>query len=772
MDSGTNGIRQSVVALVLGLALLGSGFSGLSNEVLWQRSLKRFLGGSETISSTIVVMVFMGGLGIGAIAMGRYARRARDPLRWLAALEGLLCLVNLGVCVLLQSGLSSTVFALQAWASTLGLPLPLLYALGAGAVLLLPCLLMGATIPLASEVCQRRLGQTDARVLGLVFAVNTLGAMGGCVLGSTVLVPAWGLVRSMMGAAALNAMAALVLLGLRSALPPAHAPALQDTPRGAERPIWRGSTEEILAFGLGFCALAYEMLLLRISTLVHEPQPATFSMVLTGYLLFWSVGAGLGSRSIPIPLGLGLLLTPFFAALGLLAALNTLPSELSGAVQMLDFVLTHPSPFLPCLLFGFLFTRVTAQAASDWGRDVGRVYGWNTVGACSGILAAIFIGYELHLYLFIGLIVGLCLFIAAFYFDRVLDHRIPFFSLLGGGAVLLLLLSTRLVESESWGLTRVIDPSGDTRFFFGRSGVVGVGTDGSVYWDGLWHSHLVFEEDDHIDTNNWWMAVAPVMAHSTGDIKHIGLVGMGTGITAATLARLGSVERIDAYEINHTLESIFAEYPQETMGAAQDPRISLLWQDARTGLALREQQYDIITTAPLYLRQAGSGILNSLESYELIRSRLKPGGIACVFSWGTDAQAFTVRQTAAQVFQYQKSIWGGYLLLLSDSPIELNAQVLLARMTRHHDDPLWAEIIEFAGPLGASGLASVVDKPQFDWGDGRLLTTDDHPIVEYPAQLDQRAHELGYDLSTIALPPPGAWSNDFAERKWLAGMGI
>ena len=69
------------------------------------------------------------------------------------------------------------------------------------------------------------------------------------------------------------------------------------------------SIHEQLAFGLGACALAYELILLRINILVHEPQPATFSMVLTGYLLFWSVGAAFGSRRIPMPLVLGFGLT-------------------------------------------------------------------------------------------------------------------------------------------------------------------------------------------------------------------------------------------------------------------------------------------------------------------------------------------------------------------------------------------------------------------------------------------------------------------------------
>jgi len=503
-----------VVAALLGLALLSSGFAGLTNEVVWQRSLKRLLGGSETISATIVVMVFMGGLGTGAIAMGNRARRARDPLLWLAGLEALLCVVNLGICAILNADLSASVYGLQAAAIALGVPLGLLYAVGAIIVLAVPCLLMGATTPLASEVCQRRLGQTDARVLGLVFFVNTIGAMAGCVLGSTVLVPTYGLTTAMIGAACINLIAGGVLLVLRTGLP-APSPADQEAEAAdtttADRPIWRGTTEEVTALGLGLCALAYEMVLLRVSALVHEPQPSTFSMVLVGFLLFWSVGAGLGSRSIDLSIRTCLLALPPLVAIGLFAALYAPVSDLQTAGEMLRFVLGNPLIFLPCLFFGFLFTRVTAQAAHNWGRDVGRVYGWNTVGACMGILLATFVGFELHLLLTFSLIVIIALGIAAYWIDHTGagPRRVPL-SALPLVLTIAVLATPLLTDTTRWNISERISESGSTRFFFGRSGVVGVDRDGSVYWDGLWHSELVFSPDDHVDSFNWWMAAAPV----------------------------------------------------------------------------------------------------------------------------------------------------------------------------------------------------------------------------------------------------------------------
>jgi spermidine synthase len=739
--------RTVLVAAVLGAALLGSGFAGLTNEVIWQRSLKRMLGGSETISATIVVLVFMFGLGVGAIAMGNRARKAKDPLLWLAGLEGALCVVNLAVCGLLQADLSSTIFGLQAVVMAAGIPLGFLYAVGSLVVLAVPCLLMGATTPMASEVCQRRLGQTDARVLGLIFFINTLGAMVGCVLGSTTFVPIFGLTQAMIAAALCNLGAGALLVLLRMGLPPSQtaseteAPAEEPAP---SRPFWKGSTEEIVALGLGACALSYELVLLRANILVHEPQPATFSMVLAGFLLFWSVGAGLGSRDIPLRLEHGLVLAPLLGILGIWSVLDTKWVGFESASIMIEHILGHPLQFLPCLFFGFLFTRVTARAAQNWGRDVGRIYGWNTVGACLGILGTTFVAYKLHLWLSIALVVTAGLVIAAFFIDRLSGRSGLRWTWIPVAGLISIAIIPRVTDTTQWGLTDRIAEAGTTRFFFGSSGVVGVDTFGNVFWDGLWHSALTQEPGDLMDTENWWMAVAPIFAHPTGDVKRVAIVGMGTGITAGTMAKASHIERIDAYEINHTLKQVFREYPEGTMGASTNPRIQLHWQDARTGLGLRDEKYDVITTAPLYLRQAGAGLLNAVENMRMIKSRLKPDGVVCMFSWGTDAQALTVRQTAATVFPHQMTINDGYLLLLSNQPLDLSEETLNRRLAAHVGDPMWDEVMAYTEGKGASELVARVDKPQFYFGDGRLITTDDRPVLEYPGFLERAVDALDY----------------------------
>ena len=178
-DSGIDrrGLGGVTVAILLGAALLQSGASGLMNQVVWQSALRVYLGGSESICSMIVVLVFLGGLGIGSIWMGERATRLGNPLKAFAILESLLGLVNLGVCGLLTVNMSQSVFGLHRIAVSMGLPLTLLYAMCAVLVLGLPCLLMGMTLPLAAEACQRSLGVRSVRLLGLLFFINTVGSV-------------------------------------------------------------------------------------------------------------------------------------------------------------------------------------------------------------------------------------------------------------------------------------------------------------------------------------------------------------------------------------------------------------------------------------------------------------------------------------------------------------------------------------------------------------------------------------------------------------------
>src|SRR5438309_1343949 len=71
---------------LLGLVFFVSGASGLIYEVAWTRTL-RLRVGSTTLSHTIVLAAFMGGLALGAWLAGRRIDRVARPLRVYGLLE-------------------------------------------------------------------------------------------------------------------------------------------------------------------------------------------------------------------------------------------------------------------------------------------------------------------------------------------------------------------------------------------------------------------------------------------------------------------------------------------------------------------------------------------------------------------------------------------------------------------------------------------------------------------------------------------------------------
>jgi spermidine synthase len=738
-------LRRGLTAALFGGTLVLSGGAALVNEVVWQRSLKRFLGGSESTSSMIVVLVFMAGLGFGSLLMGRRARRLSDPVTALAALEALLFAVNAAIAFGFGSGAVGFLVHAQRVAASAGVPVLSVYAASAALVLLTPCLLMGATLPLASEICQRRLGLRDSRVLGLLYFANTAGSVAGALVAGFYLMPELGLTRSLALACSLNLAAALTLVALRF-LPRVG----RDAGEAAERVAvsahaswtWRRPTlDESLAFGLGFCSLAYEMMLLRLIGLQDRPFPTTFAAVIATFLAFWSLGAAWSSRVTPRPLARSLRLTAVAVLLGLLVFRIGWPLAMEEPGILLKFVTARGAYFVAPFLFGYLFARLIADSAREWGRDVGRLGAWNTLGCCGGVVGVFFVGYDIH---YVSVLVALSLSLVGLAEMAGPPLRRPWripapIALLAAAAVVVLsgILDLSTVFSQD-------------RLFFSRAGVIGMRAGGDMLWDGLWHSSLS-NGTSHVATKNWYLGVCPILSHSPGDLRQACIIGLGTGITATTVSRLASIERVDVYEINPRLKEILAAYPDGTLHFLENAKMKVHWQDARTGLALDPRRYDVIVTQPFWLAQAGSSLLNSREFFELIRDHLSPGGIFTLASNGSRGQAFALRQTAARVFPFGESYFNGYLLVLSNDPIDVSEAALARRFAANADDPLWREIVGQPATRDALAVRKLVDAQRLPWGDGRLILTDDWPIVEYPLALERRVHEMGY---TETLPVP------------------
>ena len=173
-----------------------SGFAAIVYQLIWQRALFTLYGTSSE-SVTIVVTVFMLGLGLGSLAGGALSRTAR----WSAPLLFAFAELCIGAFGLASLPLFRWVAALTPAAAGMEVGLP------AFALLLLPTLCMGATLPLLSAYAIER-SRNVGRALGMLYFVNTLGSAAGCVAAALFAFGALGQSGSVQVAAAANFAAA------------------------------------------------------------------------------------------------------------------------------------------------------------------------------------------------------------------------------------------------------------------------------------------------------------------------------------------------------------------------------------------------------------------------------------------------------------------------------------------------------------------------------------------------------------------------------------
>lgn len=189
--------EQVISTRLLALIFLGSGLAALLYQLAWQRRLM-VLFGTDIESITVVVTAFMAGLGLGSLAGGRVSRRSDRRLTlWFAGIEAAIGVYGLASLPLMD--------AVAARAVAPGHLTTGLIALG---LVLVPTLLMGATLPLLVAWLVRQRPDVG-RAVGLLYCVNTLGAALGALLAVSLVLGSLGLAGTVRLAAAINLTCAL-----------------------------------------------------------------------------------------------------------------------------------------------------------------------------------------------------------------------------------------------------------------------------------------------------------------------------------------------------------------------------------------------------------------------------------------------------------------------------------------------------------------------------------------------------------------------------------
>ena len=184
---------------ILYIIFLLSGVSALIYQLCWQRVLLTVFG-SNVESAAIVVSSFMVGLGIGSIVGGRISENPRIPL--------LLAFSAAEFAIGLYGVLSLWIFRAAGHAVSGGNLL--VTGLVCFLLLLIPTLFMGSTLPLLVTHHVRSMKNVGRSVSWLYF-VNTLGASAGCLIAGIWFLAHYGMKMTILLAAALNAVAALLM---------------------------------------------------------------------------------------------------------------------------------------------------------------------------------------------------------------------------------------------------------------------------------------------------------------------------------------------------------------------------------------------------------------------------------------------------------------------------------------------------------------------------------------------------------------------------------
>jgi spermidine synthase len=774
------GIPTSRTLLPLLLVLfVGSGCSALIYEIVWFQLLQ-FVIGSSAVSLGILLGTFMGGMCLGSVALPRVISARRHPLRVYALLEA-----GIGVAGLLILFGMPEVDRLYAAAAGHGFRGILLRAAVCAVCLLPPTLLMGATLPAVA----RWLETTPRGVawLGLFYGGNIAGAVFGCLLAGFYLLPTYDVETATYVAGAVNAVVALVGLGLAARAPytgPAGGTRLTRAAADA------GSWSVYVAIALsGVCALGAEVIWTRLLSLMLGPTVYTFSIVLAVFLASLGLGSAVGSllarRTGRPRLALGccqLLLTAAvaWAAFVLARSLPYWPIKPSLSASpwfmfQLDLVRCQWAVMPAALLWGASFPLALAAAAApgqDPGRLAGGVSAANTAGAIAGAVAFSvcvipWAGTQAAQRVLIGTsgAAALLLFESGL---RSLRTAAPTWAgrLAGGGAlaaaaavagVLAWTVPPVPVDLIAWGRDLHTE-NGTARILYageGRNTSVAVTQRGeesrSFHVCGKVEASTL-PEDMRVQR---MLGHLPALVHPRP--RSVLVVGCGAGVTAGTFVVHPELERVVLCEIEPLIPQVVAGYfAPQNHGVLRDPRLTVVYDDARHYVLTTPERFDVITSDPIHPWVKGAATLYTQEYFELCKRRLNPGGLVTQWVPLYESDTNTVRSEIATFFTVFPggSVWanwrngeGSDLVLLGqaeETRIDLDD---CERRLKRDDCAAVARSLEEVGFGGALDLFATYGGRASDlqgWLKGAEINRDRNLRLQYLAGMGVNTHLSGW----------------------------
>ncbi|GAB1386214.1 hypothetical protein MASR1M59_13620 [Melaminivora sp.] len=652
-----------------------SGFAGLVYEVVYAKALGVTFGGTALAANT-VLMTYMGGMALGAWLGGILAERSARPLLLYAYFEAAIGLYA-AITPSLFAGIQSLYVALAldappdaAWLTALRM------GLGA-AVLGVPTVLMGATLPLVFK-CLQGMGIPTARAIAPLYGANVLGAAAGALVAGYALLPAVGRNGGTLLAAVISLLVALyVIEKIKQGADGASASSstFDSASTAAAAPLVQSpggriglAALAVLTVG-GVVTLALEVVFMHLLAVVAGNSVYAFGLMLATFLLGLGLGSTVGEAlmrridratvvlAAQCGVALAIVLTAFVwdglaDYMGSFAYAQQQGLYLSFSARELIRALVCALAMLPpALCIGMSYPAAMGLAA-DWlaarrfggqaVRGVGLASALNTLGNIAGVLLAGFwwlpqYGSNRVLFGLAVVAVLLAAFVAWAQQAAATTPRAPKQWLqqwlpVGGMAAALLLFPAQ------WNYT-ALSTGGNVYFYPQNWGEVidhaesveGGMTTVAQAADG---KHLTLLTNGKFQGNNAEggemvaqesIALIPLMHQTRRD--HALVIGYGTGMTTRVLQDQGFA-KLDVAETSRDIVAMAdRHFLNINAHISSHPSVAMHYTDGRNYLLTQTAQYDLISLEISSIWFAGAANLYNREFYELANARLRPQGV-------------------------------------------------------------------------------------------------------------------------------------------------
>ncbi len=700
--------------VVIGLLLMGSGACALIYQVTWLREL-RLVFGSTAAAAAAVLAIFMGGLGMGNALLGRRADAQSNPLVFYALLEGSIA-ITVGLSPWLIDASRAVYIALGGQMALGAFGATTVRLVLSAFILLTPTLLMGGTLP-AAVAAVTRPEDKNRRAVATLYAVNTVGAVGGAMAGTFLMLPMLGTRFTLWSACLLNvgiSTCAWFLSRHRFVTAPAAAllakpSAKKKSAKRQKHPVGGGDglfqqkhpvgggnglfhpIHVYTAAGVvGFAFMLMELVWYRMLASILGGTTYTFGLILSVALLGIGLGGALyplcfrgrqpSLQSLSLTCGLEAMFLAIPFALGdrlaIAAAMLHESNQLGFLGEVLGWSAIAAIVVLPAaIISGVQFPMLIAllgRGNKDVGRQVGSTYAFNTLGGILGSLAGGFglipLLSAVGAWRAVGITLAcLCAYLAVLA-ARVQPQRRYRLAPVGVGIMAVSLLAF-IGPTAVW-----------------RHGDIGAGRarlpkpwteNAKIMWENVQRRGVIWEADGveasvaiAVDNGLSFMVNGKCDGNAIGDAPtQIGLgilpaalhpnpktcfvVGLGTGETAGWLGKIPSVHRVDAVEIEPALDEMVRRCASVNGNVFSNPKIHVTYNDAREVLLTNRQTYDIIASEPSNPYRAGIANLFTREFYKAASGRLNEGGL--FIQW---LQAYETDETTVfTVFATLKSVF-------------------------------------------------------------------------------------------------------------------